>query len=133
MKIWCTVLRKNGTYKTLPIKAGKETFELDKNQYDIRGYRIGKVLKIFTVLRALYIEGYPLPIVFDIDEEMKKAKLKIDSKAVKNVTNKKILNVFGEEELTRLERILVFASLISAGIGVLNTILILQLIGAFGI
>lgn len=133
MKIWCTVLRKNGTYKTKPIKAGEKTFELDKNQYDIRGYRIGKILGFITVLRALYVEGYSLPVEFDVDKSMKSAKLKIDSKAVKNATNKKILNVFGESEFTQMEKILIMASFISAGVSVVSLILILNITRAIGI
>jgi len=133
MKIWCTVLRKNGTYKTIPVKAGDESFELDKKEYILQGYRIGKVFHFITVLRALYIEGYSLPIEFDVDEAMKKAKLKIDSKAIKNITNKKILNVFGEAEFTQMEKILIMASFISAGVSVVVLMLVLNLTRAIGI
>lgn len=133
MKIWCTVLRKNGTYKTIPVKAGAEEFELDKKAYIMQGYRIGKIFGFITVLRALYVEGYPLPLEFNVEESMKKAKLKIDAKAIKNVTNKKILNVFGEAEFTQMEKILIMASFISAGLSVAVLILVLNITRAIGI
>lgn len=133
MKIFCTVFRKNGTYKTVPVKAGATEFMVDKQKYDIRGYRIGKAFGIFTVLRSYYVEGYPLPFEFDIDDSMKKAKLKIDSKAVKNLTNKKILNVFGDMEFTKMEKLLIMVSFVSVGLGAVTLILLLNLTRAFGI
>ena len=133
MKIFCTVFRKNGTYKTVPVKAGATEFEVDKQKYDVRGYRIGKTFGIFTVLRAYYVEGYPLPFEFDVDEAMNKAKLKIDSKAVKNVTNKKILNVFGDVEFTPMEKLLIMVSIAGCIVSVVSLVLILNLTRAFGI
>ena len=37
MKIHCVIIRKNGTHKTMSIKAGRKEFKLDKNTYEIRG------------------------------------------------------------------------------------------------
>lgn len=129
MKIWCTVVRKNGTYASVPVKAGKKAFDLDKNTYFVRNYRIGKVGP-FTILRSFYYEGIPEPLNIDVDAELKKAKLKIDSKAIKNLTNKKILDVFGDAEFTKLEQI--FILLMFANVGISAAILIL-LISAMGV
>jgi len=132
MKIWCTVIRKNGTYKTLPIKAGKKDFKLDKNTYTITKYHIGKIGP-FTVLRAIYWEGYSLPIDIDVDKALKKANLKIDSKGVKNLTNKKILDVFGEAEFTRMEMILIMICVGALAIGVVNLFFLLSIANNLGV
>lgn len=133
MKIWCTVLRKNGTYKAVSVKAGKADFELDGNKYNIRRYYTGKVGP-FYILRSVYAEGLPDPLDFDIDYEMGKAKLKIDSKAIKNVTNKKILDVLSEAEFTKMEKIfimLMFVNIAVGGIALFMNITIMHKIGLF--
>lgn len=122
MRIWCTVLRKNGTYKSVPVKAGKEEFELDGNKYNIKSYRIGQLGRI-SVLRAIYAEGLCDPIEFDVDKELKKVNLRIDSKAVKNVTNKKILNVFGQEEFTKLEKLVIVLMLATLAVSAIAVVL----------
>lgn len=123
-------MRKNGTYKTVPIKAGKKDFDLDKNTYAIGKYFIGRIFGI-TVLRAFYVEGFPLPIDMErVGEQL--SYLKIDSKAIKNMTNKKILNVFGEAEFTRLELIVIMGVFASIVIGILNFILLLNVSKAIG-
>jgi hypothetical protein len=127
MKIWCTVIRKNGTYKTVPVKAGAKDFLLDKHRYNIRGYRIGKVLGFIHVLRAFYHEGLPEPLEFNIDEEMKKAHLKIDSKGFKTILNKKILDVFGDSEFTPLEKMVIMLTVANCGISIVNLIFIFQI------
>ena len=131
MKIWCTVMRKNGTYKTVPIKAGKSSFILDKNVYLVTRYYIGRIGAI-TVLRAIYFEGCPMPIEIDIDEALKKAKLRIDSKAIKSITNKKILDVFGEAEFTRLEMLMAMLTVGAIGIGVVNLVFLLGIANRIG-
>lgn len=144
MKIWCTVFRKNGTYQTTPVKAGEEDFELDGKRYEVKGYYIGKVFGLIHVLRALYFEGYPLPIKINIDEQMEKTKgkrlldgitdyFRIDCTAIRNVTNKKILNVFGAEELTKLEKILIMVAVGMGAIGIVNIILTMTVINALGL
>jgi len=128
MKIWCTVIRKNGTYKSVPVKAGKNSFDLDKNTYFIRSYTIGK-WGPFTILRSIFYEGVPEPLQIDVDEELKKAKLKIDSKAIKNLTNKKILDVFGDAEFTRLEQILIMIMFANIGLSAATLIILLSAMG----
>lgn len=128
MKIWCTVIRKNGTYKSVPVKAGAKDFELDKNRYTIKSYRIGKLYGIIHVLRAFYHEGLPDPLEFNIDYELKKAHLKIDSKAFKTVLNKKILDVFGDAEFTKLEQIVIMGVVCSIAIGIVNLIMSFQIL-----
>ena len=49
--------------------------------------------------------------------------MKIDAKAIKNLTNKKILDVFGEAEFTRLEKIFIFVTLINLALCAVNLIL----------
>lgn len=127
MKIWCTVIRKNGTYKTVGVKAGARDFILDKHKYIVRKYHIGK-LGFMHILRAFYHEGLPLPLDFDVDEALKTAKLKIDSKAFKTILNKKILDVFGDAEFTKLEQLVIIGVICSIALGVINLIMNLQLI-----
>lgn len=122
MRIYCTVLRKNGTYKSVAVKAGATEFELDKNKYNIKNFRIGSIFGI-RVLRAIYAEGLCDPLEFDIDEVLKKANLKIDSRAVKNVTNKKILDVFGEAEFTKLEKLVIMLMLVTLAVSAINLVL----------
>jgi hypothetical protein len=129
MRIWCTVLRKNGTYQSVPVKAGKTEFELDGNKYNVNKYRIGK----FRLLRAIYAEGLTDPLDFDVDKESKKANLKIDSKAVKNVTNKKILDVFGQEEFTKLEKLVILLIVASMGIAVINLVINIFVVNRMGL
>jgi hypothetical protein len=129
MRIWCTVLRKNGTYQSVPVKAGKTEFELDGNKYNVNKYHIGR----FRLLRAIYAEGLTDPLEFDIDAETKKAKLKIDSKAVKNVTNKKILDVFGQEEFTKLEKLVILLMVVSLGISAASLIVMLFVMHHIGV
>ena len=119
MRIWCTVLRENGTYKSVPVKAGKTEFELDGNKYNVKKFRIGEIGRM-RILRAIYAEGLPDPLEFDVDKEKKNAKLKIDSRAIKNVTNKKILDVFGQEEFTKLEKLVILLIVASLGIAAIN-------------
>jgi hypothetical protein len=120
MRIWCTVWRKNGTYQTVPVKAGAKDFKLDKNTYEVTKYYIGRLLGVIHILRAFYLEGCPLPVDIDYDTEAKKIKFNIDSKAITNMSNKKILNVFGEEEFTKLEKIVIFACMATLAVGVIN-------------
>jgi len=127
MKIWCTVIRKNGTYKTVGVKAGAKDFILDKHKYVVRNYRIGKI-GFIHILRAFYHEGLPEPLEFDIDETLKTAKLKIDSKAFKTVLNKKILDVFGDAEFTKLEQLVIMGVVAAIGIGIANLIIVLQIL-----
>jgi len=129
MRIWCTVLRKNGTYQSVPVKAGRTVFELDGNIYNVNKYRIGK----FRLLRAIYAEGLTDPLDFDVDKEAKKANLKIDSKAVKNVTNKKILDVFGQEEFTKLEKLVILLMVVSLGISAASLIVMLFVMHHIGV
>jgi len=132
MKIWCTVIRKNGTYKSVAVKAGAREFELDKNKYNVKSYRIGKLFGVIHVLRAFYHEGLPDPLEFNIDEALKKAHLKIDSKAFKTVLNKKILDVFGDAEFTKLEQIMIMAVIASVALGVINLMMQLQILDKIG-
>jgi len=129
MRIYCTVLRKDGTYKTVPVKAGQKDFELDKHKYNIKNFRIGSIFGI-RVLRAVYAEGLMDPLDFDVDEELQKAHLKIDSRAVKNVTNKKILDVFGEAEFTKLEKLVIVLMLCTLAVSaiclVVNIIVVVK-------
>jgi len=122
MKIQCTVLRRDGTYKTVPVKPGKKEFELDKQKYNIKSFRIGNILGI-KILRAMYYEGFPDPLEFDVDKEMQKINLKIDAKAIKNLTNKKILDVFGEAEFTKLEKLVILMVICSLAITAINLVL----------
>ena len=69
MKIWCTVIRRNGTYKTVPVKAGATEFMLDNHKYIVGSYKVGKIGGIH-VLRSFYHEGYSLPLEIDIDEDL---------------------------------------------------------------
>jgi len=131
MKIWCTVIRKNGTYKTVGVKAGAKDFTLDKHKYIVRHYRIGKI-GFIHILRAFYHEGIPTPLEFDVDETLKTAKLKIDSKAFKTVLNKKILDVFGDSEFTKLEQIVIIGVIASIALGVINLIMNLQITNMLG-
>jgi hypothetical protein len=119
MRIWCTVLRKNGTYKSVPVRAGKTEFELDGNKYNVKKYYMGN----FRLLRSVYAEGLMDPLEFDIDKKLQEAKLKIDSKAVKNVTNKKILDVFGQEEFTRLEKMVILLMCGTLAVSAINLVL----------
>jgi hypothetical protein len=132
MRIWCTVLRKNGTYKSVSVKAGKSEFELDDNKYTIKNYRIGKIGPIH-VLRALYYEGIPDPVEFDVDYELKKVGLKIDSRAIKNATNKKILNVFDQEEFTKLEKLVIIMVLASLAVSAINLVMNIILMTKIGV
>lgn len=132
MRIWCTVLRGNGTYQSVPVKAGKTDFELDGNKYNVKGYRIGRLGRIH-VLRAVYAEGIPDPLEFDVDLEMKKVHLKLDSKAIKNVTNKKILDVFGQEEFTKLEKMVILLIVASIGVSAINLVLSIMLMTKIGV
>lgn len=125
MRIWCTVLRRNGTYKSVPVKPGMDEFELDRNKYNVKKFRIGSFGRI-KILRAIYAEGCPDPLEFDIDEEMKIAKLKIDSKAIKNLTDKKILDVFNDEQFTKLEKVVIMIMI--AGVAVSAVTLVLTAI-----
>ena len=144
MKIHCTVFRKNGTYETVRVKASAEEFELDGKKYDVKHYYIGKIGNVIHILRALYFEGYPLPISVSIEEEFakknvkrdvdsKKAPFRIDCRAIKNMTNKKILNVFGDEELTKLEKLLIVVAVAIGAIGVINTVLLFSVMNALGL
>lgn len=127
MKIWCTIIRKNGTYKTVGVKAGAKDFNLDKNKYLVRNYHIGQI-GFMHVLRAFYHEGLPEPLIFDVNEALKTAKLKIDSKAFKTVLNKKILDVFGDAEFTKLEQLVIMGVIVSIALGVINLIMSLQIL-----
>lgn len=131
MKIWCTVIRKNGTYKTVGVKAGAKDFILDKHKYIIGTYHIGKI-GFMHILRIFYHEGIPIPLVFDVEETLKTAKLKIDSKAFKTILNKKILDVFGDAEFTKLEQIVIMGVIVSIAIGVVNLIMNFQLLDKLG-
>lgn len=128
MRIWCTVLRKNGTYQSVPVKAGKQEFELNGNKYNVGRYHIGK----YRLLRSIYHEGITDPLEFDVNETLKTAKLKIDSRAVKNVTNKKILDVFGQEEFTKLEKLVIFGVLCCIAVSVINLALNIALMHRIG-
>jgi hypothetical protein len=132
MRIWCTVLRKDGTYKTVSVKAGKKDFELDKQKYNIKSFRIGSMFGI-RILRAVYHEGLPDPLEFDIDKELKKANLKIDSKTIKNVTNKKILDVFGEAEFTRLEMLVIIMTICTLAVSAINLVVNILVIHKMGV
>jgi hypothetical protein len=132
MRIWCTVLRKNGTYKSVSVKAGANQFELEDNIYNIKNYRMGKVGPIH-VLRSLYYEGFSEPLEFDIDYEMKKVGLKIDSRAIKNATNKKILNVFDQEEFTKLEKLVIVVVIASLAVSAINMVINIILITKSGL
>jgi hypothetical protein len=122
MKIQCTVLRRDGTYRTVAVRPGKKDFELDKQKYNIKSFRIGHLFGI-KILRAVYAEGFPDPIEFNIDEEMRKVNLKIDAKAIKNVTNKKILDVFGEAEFTKLEKLVILMTVCTLAVSAINLVL----------
>jgi cell division protein FtsL len=63
------------------------------------------------------------PLEFDIDKKLQEAKLKIDSKAVKNVTNKKILDVFGQEEFTKLEKLVILLMCGTLAVSAINLVL----------
>jgi len=128
MNIRCTVLRKNGTYKTVSVKAGKDVFELDKNKYIIKGYRYGKLFGIVPVMRSYYVEGLPEPLDIDVDKELKEHKLKIDSRAIKTITNKKILDVFGDMEFTKLEQLVILLMLVVGALSVVNLIMIFTIL-----
>jgi hypothetical protein len=132
MRIWCTVLRKNGSYKTVSVRAGANEFELDDNKYNVKNYRIGKIGPIH-VLRSLYYEGFSDPLEFDVDYEMKKVGLKIDSRAIKNVTNKKILNVFDQEEFTKLEKLVIVMVLAGLAVSAINLVINIILITKLGL
>jgi len=135
MKIHCTILRKNGAYKVIHVKPSDKDFKCDKNVYEVRGYRYGKILGFIPWLTAYYVEDYPFPIDIDnmeMDKAMKKAKIRIDAKGIRNLTNKKILNVFGESELTKMEQIIVLIMMATAGLGVINLILLLQILDKLG-
>ena len=132
MKIFCTVLRQNGTYKTISVKAGKREFELDKQIYIINGYRYGKLLGLIPVLRAYYIEGLPQPVQFDVNKVLKEAKLKIDSKAIKTIVNKKILDVYGEAEFTKLEMIMILIMMAIGVLSIINLILNISILDKLG-
>lgn len=128
MKIWCTVIRKDGSYKSLGVKPGKESFELDKKLYFVRGFRIGKLGPI-KVLRAFYVEDCPLPVTWseEVEDAFKRAKLKIDAKAIRHLTNKKILSVYGDAEFTRLEELFIFLSMATMGITGVNLVILILL------
>jgi hypothetical protein len=132
MRIWCTVLRKNGSYKTVAVKAGKTEFELDKNKYNIKNYRIGNIGPIH-VLRAVYAEGIFDPLDFDVDVEMQKVNLKLDSKAIKNVTNKKILDVLSDTEFTKMEKIFILLMFVNLALGAINLILNVTIMHKLGL
>jgi hypothetical protein len=125
MRIWCTVLRNNGTYKSIPAKPGQTEFELDGNKYNIKKFSIGSFGRV-KILRAVYAEGCPDPLDFDIDKEMKIAKLKIDSRAIKHLTDKKILDVFNDEVFTKLEKLVIM--IVIAGVAVSAVTLVLTAI-----
>lgn len=131
MKIWCTVIRKNGTYKTVGIKAGAKDFILDKNRYLVRKYYISKI-GFMHILRAFYHEGLPMPLEFNVDEALKKAHLKIDSKAFKTVLNKKILDVFGDAEFTKLEQLVIIGVVVAIALGAINLIMVFQVLEKLG-
>jgi hypothetical protein len=114
------------------VKAGKTEFELDGSKYNVTKYRIGKFGPIH-VLRAIYAEGLTDPLDIDVDKEMQVAKLKIDSRAVKNVTNKKILNVFGQEEFTKLEKLVILLMLVSLGLSAASLIVLMFVMHHIGI
>jgi hypothetical protein len=123
MRIWCTVLRTNGTYKSVPVKAGKDEFELDENKYNVKSYRIGSFGRV-KILRAIYAEGLPDPLEFSIDEEKQKANLKIDSKAIKNLTRRRILSALLDEgELSRLEKIVIIMTICTLAVTAVNLVL----------
>ncbi len=93
MRIHCRVLRDNGTYATVHVKAGKDTFELDKKIYFVTGYNFGKALGIIPYLTATYIENVPQPI--NVSVILKENKIKLDSKGVKNDNRKKdIISIY---------------------------------------
>lgn len=134
MKIWCTVLRENGSYKTQPIKPSKKDFTLDNKTYKISGYYNGTFLGFIPVLRAVYIEGCPdmLKINWEQYKKTNKIKLNIDAKAIKDLSDKKILSVFTDHELSKIEQIMMLVAFGSIGIGVLNLIFIMQIIEKMG-
>lgn len=134
MKIWCTVLRENGTYHTQPIKAGKKEFTLDKCKYNITGFYHGRLLGIIPVLRAVYIEGNPdmLEIDWETYKKDNKIKMKIDARGLKILTDKKILSAFDEMEFTKIEQLLIIAVIGSLAIGVLNLTFLFQIIDKLG-
>jgi hypothetical protein len=127
MKIWCTVLRKDGSYTSVPVKPGTESFELDKKVYFVRGFRIGRVGPV-KILRAIYVEDNPLPVEWtdEVENAFKKAKLKIDAKAIRHLTDKKILGVYGDAEFTRLEQIFITLSLASLALTAVNMVMIIM-------
>jgi hypothetical protein len=132
MRIWCTVLRKNGSYKSVSVKAGASEFELDDNKYNVSKYRLGRIGPIH-ILRAIYCEGISDPIEFDVDEVLKKVGLKIDSRAIKNLTNKKILNVFDQEEFTKLEKLVIIVVIAGLAVSAVNLVVNLILITKSGL
>lgn len=131
MKIHCTILRKNGTWKTVHVDAKKRDFECDGYIYELKSYRMGRLFGVIPWLTSYYVEGIPQPLEFDVDKELKKIHLKIDGKAIKNLTNKKIIDVFGEMELTRLEQYMLMVALATIALGVINFFMNMQILDKF--
>jgi len=131
MKIHCRVLRDNGTYATVHVKAGKDEFELDKKIYFVTGYNLGKALGFIPYLTATYIENVPQPI--NVSVILKNNVIKLDSKGVKNATEKKILSVFTDTPFTKLEMLMILLNIITLGISAFCLVLLLQISGLFGV
>ena len=133
MKILCTVLRQNGTYKTKRVNPSRKEFELDKNTYQVGKYHTGKVLGLIYVLRSFYIEGYPLPIdIYNFEKKLNN--LKMDSRAITNLGRKKILNVLSDVEFTKLEKLVILVMLCVGAVSgacLVIMLVIAENIGAF--
>jgi len=131
MKIHCRVLRDNGTYATVHVNAGKDTFELNKKIYFVTGYNYGKAFGVIPYLTATYIENMPQPI--NVSVILSKNKIKLDSKGVRNATNKQILSVFTDSPFTKLEMLMILLNIATMGISAFCLFLLLNLSGMFGV